>query len=177
MAAAPQHGNISSSALPPPSRSARQAGWDLSDAAGAPISMASAIPSSAATRGRSAAPARGRSGQGLAGIKEESGGDSPKPPRRRTTSPRRTSGLPPQGSSADEASRAHEVPVPADAHDPLAEDPAVHTAADVMAADEAAAALAAEERAHQAEDAHNSRAQAAMQGSVFHVAPPSTAPA
>ena len=165
----------SNDALPPASRSARQTGWALSDAAGAPVSMASAMPNSAPTRGRSAAPARGGSGRDLAGIREESHGGSPRPPRRRTTSPRRPSGLPHDGHMEDDPRRAHEVPVPTEVNDPLDAELAGRSVADAMAADEAAA-LASEAAAHQAQDAHNDLAQAAMHGTVFQVAPPSTAP-
>ena len=71
---------------------------------------------------------------------------------------------------------AHEVPVPAEASDPLDAEPVVRSVADAMAADEAAA-LEAEAAAHQAQEAHNDLAQAAVHGTVFQVAPPSTAPA
>ena len=143
--------------LPPASRSARQAGWDLTNDKGDPVSMASVSrPPQAATRGRSAVPVRGGSGRDLAGIKEESPGDSPRPARRRTTSPRR-----PRPSPAEVA--------------PLA-DAASPSAADAMAADEAAA-LAAEAAFHQAQAEQEALANAALQGTVFHNAPPSTAPA
>ena len=75
----------------------------------------------------------------------------------------------------DDPSRAHEVPVPAEANDPLEAELAGRSAADAMAADEAAA-LASEAAAHQAQDEHNDLAQAALNGTVFQVAPPSTAP-
>ena len=84
--------------------------------------------------------------------------------------------MPSDGLMEDDPSKAHEVPVPTDAIDPLEAGPAGRSVADDMAADEAAA-LAAEAAAHQAQDQHNDLAQAALHGSVFQVAPPSTAPA
>ena len=156
-------------ALPPASRSASQAGWQLTDAVGAPVSMASVAPHPTAMRGRSELPANRGSGRGLAGIREESHGDSPKPPRRRTTSPRRANGPPHSGRMEDDPRGAHEVPVPAEVIDLLEVDPAGRSVADAMAADEAAA-LAAEAAAHKAQDAHNALAQAAMHGTAFSAA-------
>ena len=120
-------------------------------------------------RGRSAAPARGGSGRDLAGTREESPGDSPRPPRRRTTSPRRPSVRPRDGLMEGDPSRAHEVPVPTEVHDPLEAELACRSVADAMAADEAAA-LAAEAAAHRAQDAQNALAQAALHGTVFQAA-------
>ena len=156
-------------ALPPASRSASQAGWQLTDSVGAPVSMASVAPHPTAMRGRSELPANRGSGRGLMGIREESHGDSPKPPRRRTTSPRRTNGPPHSGRMEDDPRGAHEVPVPAEVIDLLEVDPAGRSVADAMAADEAAA-LAAEAAAHKAQDAHNALAQAALHGTAFPAA-------
>ena len=158
-AAVPAGPETPDASLPPASRSARQAGWDLTNDKGDPVSMASVSrPPQAAMRGRSEAPARVGAGRGLAGIKEESPGDSPRPARRRTTSPRRPRPAPGEGAPSAAA------PSP--------------SAADAMAADEAAA-LEAEAAIHQAQAQaeHAAMAQAALQGTVFHSAPPSTAPA
>ena len=69
----------------------------------------------------------------------------------------------------DDPSKAHEVPVPAEVHDPLEAELAGRSVADAMAADEAAA-LAAEATAHQAQAELEELAQAALHGTVFQAA-------